>query len=58
MAENITGFWVVEEPEKEARKNYPDFPVSPFGPIRLISKETIADLVNTNNDTLHEHRNK
>ena len=45
MAENITGFWVVEEPEKEARKNYPDFPVSPFGPIRLISKETIEELV-------------
>lgn len=45
MAENITGFWVVEEPEKEVRKSYPDYPVSPFGPIRLISKETIRDLV-------------
>ena len=45
MAENITGFWVVEEPEKEARKSYPDYPVSPFGPTRLISKETIEELV-------------
>ena len=44
MAEKITGFWVVDD--AEATKTYRDFPVSPFGPIRLISKETIKDLVN------------
>ena len=45
MAECITSFWVVEESQKETRKGYPDYPVSPFGPISLISKETIDDLV-------------
>lgn len=45
MAECITSFWVVEESQKEARKGYPDYPVSPFGPISLISKDTIDDLV-------------
>ena len=45
MSENITGFWVIEENTKEERKTYRDYPVSPFGPTRLISKETILDLV-------------
>lgn len=45
MAECIKSFWVIEEPLNEMRKSYKDYPVSPFGPIRLISKETIRDLV-------------
>lgn len=45
MAENITSFWVVEEQPKQVSKSYPDYPVSPFGPTRLISKETIEDLM-------------
>lgn len=43
MAEKITGFWVVDE--TETSKTYRDYPISPFGPIQLISKETINDLV-------------
>lgn len=45
MSENIIRFWVVEEHPKEEAKHYNDFPVSPFGPIRMISKETIKDLL-------------
>lgn len=45
MSENITRFWIVEEHPKEDVKLYHDFPVSPFGPIRMISKETIKDLL-------------
>lgn len=45
MAERITRFWVIEDMNNKPSRHYPDFPVSPFGPIRLISKETIHDLV-------------
>lgn len=45
MSEKITSFWVIEDLPKKARKSYPDYPVSPFGPTRLISKETIRDLL-------------
>lgn len=45
MADLITSFWVIDDTQKEACKVYPDYPVSPFGPISLISKETIDDLV-------------
>ena len=43
---------LIEKIKKENpnRKNtfYPDYPVSPFGPTRLISKETIKELVKRN----------
>lgn len=42
MSGCITSFWVVEE--NPNRKNT-FYPVSPFGPTRLISKETIKELV-------------
>ena len=45
MSENITSFWVIEDQPKEAKKTYPDYPISPLGPTHLISKETIRDLV-------------
>lgn len=45
IAECITSFWVMNEQQKETRKSYKDYPVSPFGPISLISKETINDLM-------------
>ena len=45
MADLITSFWVIDDTQKEVCKAYPDYPVSPFGPISLISKETIDDLV-------------
>lgn len=44
MSENIISFWVMKEQPK-VDKCYPDYPVSPFGSIRMISKETIADLM-------------
>lgn len=46
MSENITSFWVIEDLPREVSKTYPDYPVTPFGPARLISKETIDALVN------------
>lgn len=49
MAEMITGFWVVDEARTEVASksypDYPDYPVSLFGPLRLISKETIHELM-------------
>lgn len=45
MAEMITSFWGIDDTQKEACKAYPDYPVSPFGPISLISKETIEAYV-------------
>lgn len=45
MSGYITSFWVVEDSYNGINKSYPDYPVSPFGPTRLISKETINELV-------------
>lgn len=45
MSGCITSFWVVEENPNRKNTFYPDYPVSPFGPTRLISKETIKELV-------------
>lgn len=45
MAEDITGFWVVENDADTQTKTYPDYPIHPFGPVRLISKETIKELL-------------
>ena len=45
MAEDITGFWVVENDADTRTKTYPDYPIRPFGPVRLISKETIKELL-------------
>lgn len=45
MSEDITGFWVVEDSTDTRTKTYPDYPVRPFGPTRLISEETIKDLM-------------
>lgn len=48
MSGCITSFWVVEENPNRKNTSYPDYPVSPFGPTRLISKETIKELVKRN----------
>ena len=44
IARLITDFWVVNA--DQAEPHYPDYPVSPFGPTRLISKETIHKIIN------------
>lgn len=41
----ITSFWVVEDNPNRINKSYPDYPVSPLRPTRLISKETINELI-------------
>lgn len=45
MAENITSFWLVDTHSEAKVKFYHDYPVNPFGPTRLISKETINELM-------------
>lgn len=45
MANNITSFWLVATHSEEKVKFYHDYPVNPFGPTRLISKETINELM-------------
>lgn len=45
MADNVRRFWLVEQNEEEVMRCYKDFPVSPFGPTRLVSKETINELI-------------
>ena len=44
MSDNITSFWLVE-PNDEEMRSYKDFPVCPFGPTRLINKETLKKLM-------------
>lgn len=45
MSELIKSFWLLEAPAGQSAKTYPDFPMTPFGPTRLISKETLQDLL-------------
>lgn len=45
MGENITSFWLVDTHSEEKVKFYHDYPVNPFGPNQLISKETINELM-------------
>ena len=45
MANNITSFWLVDTHSDVMVKSYSDFPVKPFGPTQLISKETINELM-------------
>lgn len=45
MADNTRHFWLVEQNEDEEVRCYRDFPVNPFGPTRLVSKETINELM-------------
>lgn len=45
MGENITSFWLVDIHSDEKVKFYHDYPVNPFGPTQLISKETINELM-------------
>lgn len=45
MGENITSFWLVDTHSDVMVKSHSDYPVKPFGPTQLISKETINELM-------------